>query len=387
MSDNVINNLQAFKAQLQQGSIEGCLVEDVDLTPVDLAGIHVRDSSFKRVGLSETDLTASDLSRVKFSAANLRGALLSQSLIRATSFFSSELIEGRFDGSTMSNTSFYSSTMGNADFSGARIQSSMFNGCELFGVSFSRSLLLNTKFDAKERGNVTLDRANFANSVLIDCDLMGANLYGANFDHALLIKVDLRHANLNEASFQGAHLIDVQLDVSELEPAQQREITEARVQDPWRHHGFMNKVLGNHSPEEMIQMLEYVMRTYIIEGTQSTTPPDSFSQLMAQMKSAYDFPELDLLRLDGMRPQVYVQGSWQPLTSQGPVTRSAGDPQPITDAPATDASASQAVARPASPTERDQAPPGDPEEQSTTKANEPPKNVGRSKRFRHLEID
>lgn len=379
MTDEVLRNRQEVLDLVSSGTLDSCMVQEVDLSATSLAGLRANDVTFKRVALHDGDASGGDYGRVKFSESSLRGARFSDSLMRGCAFFGCELIEGRFDGTTMSGASFYNTRMGNADFTGSRIQSAVFNACELFGAKFSRALVLNTRFDAPERGNVTLDRADFSNSVLIDCDLMGANLFGANFDNALLVKVDLRHANIAQASFKGAHLIDVHIDTSLLEPAQRREVDGARVDDPWRRHGFMVDVLAEHSDDELKRILEYVLRTYVIEGAQPSEQLDSFAMLLAQLKARHDFPELQSMRLRGTSVQVRLGNEWHDLIGgAGPVTRTAGEPTPVPHA-AGDVAA-PAPPAPAQAPAPEAAPGPAPD-------NRAPKNVGRSKRFRRLEID
>lgn len=384
MSDNILRNGHEVAEMAAAGTLDGVLIEEVDLSKSGMPGVTASDVTFRRLGLHAAPANEGDYSRTKFTESSLRGATFSDSLFRACSYFSSELIEAKFDGSTLSNTSFFNCRMGNSSFSGARLTSANFNGCELFGADFSRSLLVNSRFDAPDRGNVTLDRSNFSNAILVDCDLMGANFYGATFTDALLIKVDLRHANLSEADFTGAHLIDVHIDTSMLEPGVARAVEAARVDDPWRRQGFMKEVLELHSNDEMQMLLEYVLRTYVIEGAQPAEPADSFAMLLTQLKGRYDFSELDRLRLRGTAVQVQVDGHWYDMLGSGPsAVEAAPMPEPATaPIPANEPGASSATPSEPAPTTAeatsDDAPPA---------PKPPPKGVARSKRFRSLEID
>ena len=375
MSDNILRSRHDVTTLASQGALDGVLIEEVDLSQGGLSEVRVSDVTFKRIALHGAPATQCDFSRTKFSESSLRGADFSGSMFRATSYFSSELIEASFEGCTLSNTSFFNCRIANSRFTGARITSGNFNGCELFGANFARALLVNSRFDAPERGNIPLDRSDFSNAILVDCDLMGANFYGANFRDALLIKVDLRHANLSEADFTGAHLIDVQVDTSLLEPGVARAIEAARVEDPWRHHGFMKEVLDQHSNDEMQRLLEYVLRTYVIEGAQPPQPVDSFETLLTQLKGQHDFTELDRLRLRGSAVQVQVDGQWHDLLGEG-APRQEASPPPAPEAP------SPAPTPPTVPSVREE------EGVETEKTpDRPPKGIGRSKRFRSLEID
>ena len=387
MNDNALQSVPAVFEELARGPLRGAMVQDVDLSREGLASLEASDVTLRRLGLHGADATGSDYARVKLTECSCRGADWSGSLLRGCSFFSTELIEARFADTTMSGTSFYNSHLGNADFTGSRLQSVTFNSCELFGVRFARSLLLNTTFEAQERGNVTLDRAGFEHAVLIDCDLLGANLFGANFDHALLVKVDLRHANLMNASFAGAHLIDVQVDLTQLEPAQRREIEAARVEDPWRRHGFMSEVLATYSGGELMRLIEYVIRTYVIEGAQPTEATDTFAGLLAQLKARHDFPELDALRVRGAQVQARCGRDWFDLRAGQAMLSASGEaPEPAGAETTPDGPAAPSMPEPARPAAQDSARP-EPAAATNGKAKPPPKGVGTSKRFRRLEMD
>jgi uncharacterized protein YjbI with pentapeptide repeats len=315
MSDT-LRNAHEVHARIQEGRLEGVLVQEVDLSKKGLANAQTADATFRRVALHDADASDSVFARTRFTEASCRKARFDRAIFRGAAFFSTELIEATFRDASLSGTSFFSSRLGNADFSGSRIQSCTFNGCELFGARFGRALILNSRFEAQERGNVTLDRADFSHAVVIDSDLMGANLYGANFRNALLIKVDLRHANLAGADFEGARLIDVAIDPTSLEAAERRLVERARLDDPWRNHGFMRDVLAQHSPEELHAMLEYVLRTYVIETAQTTESSDSMTALLQTIKARYDFPELEHLRVRNNAVQARFGAQWVDLGTE-----------------------------------------------------------------------
>jgi uncharacterized protein YjbI with pentapeptide repeats len=382
------------QARIQDGKLQGVLVQEVDLSKHGLAGAHCADATFRRIALHDADATQAVFSRSKFTEISGRKARFDRSIFRGTAFFGSELIEATFRDANMSGSSFFSSRLGNADFTGSRLQSCTFNSCELFGTRFSRSLIINTKFEAQERGNVTLDRADFSNAVIIDCDLMGANLYGANFRNALLIKVDLRHANIAQADFEGARLIDVAVDATQLEPSERRLIERARLDDPWRNHGFMRDVLAAHSPEEMHAMFEYVLRTYVIETAQTTESSDSMAALVQTIKARYDFPELELLRVRNNAVQVRQGLHWYDLGAEVDPRNSAGEASTARPASSRDEAP---AARPQAPAQNppvvaarrpegggmeiDEAP------KPAPKPNTPPPKVEPSNWFSNLEID
>jgi len=384
MSDNVLKSTVEVAQRLSEDELQGCLVSEVDLSKDGLANARAVDVTFKRIGLHDADATRGSYSRAKFAEASCRGVRFDHSHFRNASFFNCELIEASFANANMSGTSFFNARLGNADFSGSRIQTGVFNSCELFSARFPRALVVNSRFEAAERGNVTLDRADFSNAVLIDCDMMGANLFGASFKDALLIKVDLRHANIAQADFEGARLIDVQVDLSALEPGDRRMIERARFDDPWRNHGFMQEVLAPYTAEEMHKMLEYVLRTYIIEAAQPTSETDTFQGMLAGMKARHDFPELELMRVRNGVVQVRHGMTWYDLGTpiEGgdggdlvPASLSSGPPP---SAPSSD-DAGESRSRPRRPAIDIDAP--------KQKSNTPPKKVGTSKRFRKLEMD
>ncbi|MBL8787915.1 MAG: pentapeptide repeat-containing protein [Deltaproteobacteria bacterium] len=386
MSENLVKSAIEVAARMQEGTLQGVLVSEVDLSKQGLAGAHAADATFRRVALHDADATRSIFSRSKFSEASCRKVRFDHGLFRGTSFFNCELIEARFVDSMLSGTSFFSSRLGNVDFSGSRIQSCTFNSCELFGAKFPRSLILNSKFEAQERGNVTLDRADFSNAVIIDSDLMGANLFGANFKNALLIKVDLRHANIAQANFEGARLVDVQVDLTQLEPGERRMIERAKLDDPWRNHGFMREILAPYSGEEMGAMLEYLLRTYVIESAEPQSDADSLVGLLQSIKARHDFAELEHLRIRNGVVQVRHGVGWYDLGApiEGAVESDEDSPAPRprqSAAPAAPAPTSAAAPR------RERGPLVDEEPRAAKKEQGPPPKVSTSKRFRKLEMD
>lgn len=388
MSENLVKSAIEVAARMQEGTLQGVLVSEVDLSKAGLAGAHAADATFRRVALHDADATRGIFSRSKFTEASCRKARFDHSIFRGTSFFNSEMIEARFVDSMLSGTSFFSTRLGNADFSGSRLQSCTFNSCELFGAKFPRSLVINSKFEAQERGNVTLDRADFSNAVLIDCDLMGANLFGASFKNALLIKVDLRHANIAQANFEGARLVDVQIDMTLFEAAERRMIERAKLDDPWRSYGFMKDILAPYSGDELGAMLEYLLRTYVIESAEPAADADSFVGLVQSVKARHDFPELEHMRIRNGAVQVRHGNGWYDLGAPIEGAESSDDDGPATPPPrATRPARAEAPAMaPAAPTESSRRErPG--MEDAPKKPEGPPPKVSTSKRFRKLEMD
>ena len=385
MSDDILRSPDQVEERLGDGSLDGQLVQEIDLSGVALDNRKLADVTFRRVGTHGSDATSGDWSRIRISESSMRGVAFSGGRMRACSLFSTELIEARFDHTTLTSTQFFGCGMGNATFEAARLQGVSFDGCELFAANFSRSLMIHTRFVASERGNVPLDRADLSHAILIDCDLQGANLFSASFDHALLVKVDLRHANLAGATFEGARLVDVAVDTSLLEPEQARAIEAARVDDPWRDPGLMTSVLAMHGEAELAGLVDALLRTYVIEGGQAAAPLDSFPAVLAQLYSLYDFPELDHLRVSNAQVEARTGGQWQALGGAARAGASPPAPAPLTP-PAADLHGGDVA--PVEPAQGDAASVGDPEvEPEAAEPPRAPKSAGTSKRFRRLEMD
>jgi len=385
MSDDMLRSADEVEERLSDGSLDGQLVQDIDLSAVALDNRKLADVTFRRVATHGTNATSGDWSRIRISESSMRGVAFSGGRMRACSLFSTELIEARFDRTTLTSTQFFGCGMGNATFEAARLQGVSFEGCELFAANFSRSLMVHTRFVASERGHVPLDRADLSHAVLIDCDLQGANLFSSSFDHALLVKVDLRHTNLTGATFEGARLVDVAVDTSLLEPEQARAIQAARVEDPWRDPGLMTGVLAMHGEAELAGMVDALLRTYVIEGGQAAAPQDSFPAVLAQLYSLYDFPELDHLRVSNERVEARTGGRWEVLggaPSAGAAAPTPSAPPPLAGDPA---AGGEGPTDPAAVGPAGDGP--DEEEPQATKRPGPPKSAGTSKRFRRLEMD
>src|SRR5262245_53088422 len=104
MSDHLVKSAIEVAARMQEGTLQGVLVSEVDLSKQGLAGAHAADATFRRVALHDADASRAIFSRSKFAEASGRKARFDHSIFRGTSFFNCELFEARFVDTMLSGT-------------------------------------------------------------------------------------------------------------------------------------------------------------------------------------------------------------------------------------------------------------------------------------------
>ena len=100
--------------------LETCILDEADLSNLDLNGLKFERCSFKG-----TDFTGAQLDDTRFTGC--RGAM-------------ANFTAARLDGST-----WRSSDLNNARFTGASLSEAVFTGCKLTGADFSRSRHVGTR--------------------------------------------------------------------------------------------------------------------------------------------------------------------------------------------------------------------------------------------------
>ena len=133
-------------------------------------------------------------------------------------------------------------------------------------------------------------------------------------------------------------------------------------------------------------MLEYLLRTYVIESAEPQSDADSLVGLLQSIKARHDFAELEHLRIRNGVVQVRHGVGWYDLGApiEGAVESDEDSPAPRPRQPA--APAAPAPTSAAAP-RRERGPLVDEEPRAAKKEQGPPPKVSTSKRFRKLEMD
>ncbi|CAL2077346.1 protein of unknown function [Tenacibaculum sp. 190524A02b] len=164
-----------------------------------------------RAGLTEVDLSGSNLSQTILigaflSGANLRGANLSGADLKVT-----DLSAANLNGANLVRSDLRDAILSKVDLNGADLTGANLSGTDITGADL---------------GNAELIDADLTGADLRDVDLRYADLTGTNLTGANLIGVDLRYANLKEANLTGVNLTGADLGNAELRHA---DLTEANL--------------------------------------------------------------------------------------------------------------------------------------------------------------
>ena len=98
-----------------------CVFDREDLRGLDLSGATVRDSSFKRVDLSDSVMTGVDARRAKFVSATMNGVTLDEANLVKADLTKADLSNASLRGANLTQARLFRADLTGADLSDARI--------------------------------------------------------------------------------------------------------------------------------------------------------------------------------------------------------------------------------------------------------------------------
>jgi uncharacterized protein YjbI with pentapeptide repeats len=206
---------------VQSGSvIEGADLSNLDLSDCSLTGAHFRRSKLNGTDFSRAKLTRSTFEScstrgIKFDAANLDDAQLSNGVFPGASLAGTTLRRANLTGADLSGA-----RLDNADLTDAHAEQAIFTGASLTAAVFARANLASAilssvkaakaNFSESQMAGAVCNQgdfegARFAKADLRDASFSDSGLNGANFDHAVAADADFTQARLEGASFIGAN--------------------------------------------------------------------------------------------------------------------------------------------------------------------------------------
>lgn len=150
-----------YVPSLKNADFSFLILNDVDLSKLDLNGAYLKYANVLGVNLSHVDLSHGEYQGIDLSDAVLSEIDMSESDLR-----SSNLSGAKLDNAHLNQTNFSNANLAGANFIGA----------------------------------------DLSNSILLNANFVGANLENANLSGADLSGADVREANLSNVNFQGARL-------------------------------------------------------------------------------------------------------------------------------------------------------------------------------------
>ena len=207
MDDQQYNGFRRLsRRQLEDACDKGELLHKLDLSGMDLKGIH----------LNGADLSGSLLQNTNLAESNLSGCIL-QSVIAQ---------KVNLSGSNLEKCNFNKALLEGADLCGCHGHYAVFSSAQLSGA-----LLSDADFSMGTFKGTLLERANLIRCILYRSNLQGVMAMNADFtladlrqccmkdcilNNAVLIQADLQQAHGEKASFWGVNGREVNLTKAEL---------------------------------------------------------------------------------------------------------------------------------------------------------------------------
>ena len=223
-----------------------------NLSGCDLRGVNLSGAQLQGVNLSGADIT-----ETRFRDANLDGAIMTGTIIRASRRAHNTQ---KFRGATLTNITFSSGVnLSGVGFINANLSNSSLVNANLEDADFRNAILINTdltgaNFESADLGSAdlrhmradnrtTFEKADLAKANLSDvvwsnadfdeADMSGANLANAEFERGSFNDVDFSDADLEDTDFSNADLDSADFDGAKLDDTdfKDADLTDARNMD------------------------------------------------------------------------------------------------------------------------------------------------------------
>ena len=122
-------DLLALQQLLQNGSCQGCALQDADLVHAELKGAQLRGSNLRGANLGRAQLQGADLRQSDLREAVLQGANLRGADLRGANLSGADLREA-----DLSFTNLYGASLRGADLRGSRLFGTDLRGADLSGA-------------------------------------------------------------------------------------------------------------------------------------------------------------------------------------------------------------------------------------------------------------
>jgi uncharacterized protein YjbI with pentapeptide repeats len=198
-------------------SLDGALLEDLDLSRVRLGRASLRGATLRRVKLSgatlrqvdlqgatleQVDLSAATLDRVDLNGARVRGLRANGARIIDCDLSLDQAEDVQLCGARMSAVSVSQAQLADIDLRGARIEDS-----GLFEITLERSALVGLHVEGCELRGCVLEGCDLGAATLLECRVQGGALRDCRLDGALLRRPRIEALQIEELSADRALLV------------------------------------------------------------------------------------------------------------------------------------------------------------------------------------
>lgn len=168
------SNTESIKECIEEAIQKGVILDNVDLSNLDLEGINLLGTSIQWANLENANLSFSDLRGCNFSNSNLRRARFFNSKLQGSILRDVDLNGANFTNSNLQSVDFRNNkTDGNlfrnvngALFVNANLQSSISDGMSFLKCDLSNSNLKNSSLRYTRFKNCTMENIDFSASKL-----------------------------------------------------------------------------------------------------------------------------------------------------------------------------------------------------------------------------
>ncbi len=206
------------KAILQDADISGALLQKATLRNSNAAKLTARNTRFQEADLSDAIFSEADLEKADFSRAVMNGTNCSDVHAPLLRLQGASLQKADFSGATLFNARADENTDATgANFARADMAFSGLRGANLSQAVLKKANLTSSDLSHCSLRNALLDEATVQEAKVFRSDLSGACLQGADLSSSLLRRASLRNANLNKADLHSADLYQSVMDQASMQ--------------------------------------------------------------------------------------------------------------------------------------------------------------------------
>jgi len=193
-------------------------LQHVDLSGLNLTGLHLQRVNFQYANLALTTLTGINLAGTSLEQANLTNAELQGARLGGADFHETNLTGANLTGAELTSCFLMSTDLTGANLSAANLSHvSIDNTSKLAGTNLCGAKLKSANIAwGMNMSGANLNGADLSHAMLFRVTLAGANFSGANLSEIFLDQADLTGADFTEANLTGANLSGANLTGAKL---------------------------------------------------------------------------------------------------------------------------------------------------------------------------
>jgi uncharacterized protein YjbI with pentapeptide repeats len=262
-------------ANFAHTKLQGASLANVELEGANLDVAQLQDTSLDGAGLQDASLDGANLQGAYLLKAQLQGAKLNYAQLQGANLDRAQLQGASLLGATLQGASLFNAELQGAFFPSAKLQGAELNYAQLQGANLDRAQLQ----------GANLNFAQLQGALLGGTELQGASLNDAKLQGVSLDGTQLQGASLNDADLQGADFSKAVLDHSVL----------SRVWT-WRARACASARVIDHKPDNVIDAI----RVAVMPGLWKTL------MLQATPGEVAKFIERSVAKIPGAKTREFI---------------------------------------------------------------------------------